>query len=184
MRSCASPSSSARARASSAETTSASRTTSFASSGSRPPRVLVHQPREQILVEAAPVDADAHRLAVAAGDLDHLGELRVALAAAADVAGVDAVLCQRFGAGRVRPQQLVAVEMEVADDRHGDARAARAVATMRGTAAAASSVLTVTRTSSEPACASARTCCAVDSTSAVSVLVIDCTTIGAVAADR
>ena len=40
-------------------------------------------------------------LSIAAGDLDHLGELRVALAAAADVAGVDAVLGQRLGAGRM-----------------------------------------------------------------------------------
>ena len=50
---------------------------------------------------------------------------------------------------------------------------------MRGTAAAASSRSTVTRTSSEPARASAATCRAVASTSAVSVLVIDWTTIGA-----
>src|SRR5262245_27017840 len=50
---------------------------------------------------------------------------------------------------------------------------------MRGTAAAASAVFTVMRTSSEPARANALTCCAVDSTSAVSVLVIDCTTMGA-----
>ena len=50
---------------------------------------------------------------------------------------------------------------------------------MTGTAAAASSLLTVIRTSSEPARARARTCCAVPSASAVSVLVIDCTTIGA-----
>ncbi len=50
---------------------------------------------------------------------------------------------------------------------------------MRGTAAAASAVLTVMRTSSEPAAASCCTWRAVDSTSAVSVLVIDCTTIGA-----
>ena len=49
---------------------------------------------------------------------------------------------------------------------------------MRGTAAAASSVLTVTRTSSEPAAASAATWWAVAATSAVSVLVIDCTTMG------
>ena len=49
---------------------------------------------------------------------------------------------------------------------------------MRGTAAAASSVFTVTRTSSEPAIARARTCRAVASTSAVSVLVIDWTTTG------
>src|SRR5580704_3089737 len=51
--------------------------------------------------------------------------------------------------------------------------------TMRGTAAAASSLLTVTRTSSDPARARAAHCCTVEGTSAVSVLVMDCTTIGA-----
>ena len=50
---------------------------------------------------------------------------------------------------------------------------------MCGTAAAASARLTVMRTSSEPARASAATWLAVASTSAVSVLVIDCTTMGA-----
>src|SRR5579883_2318846 len=50
---------------------------------------------------------------------------------------------------------------------------------MCGTAAAASSRSTVILTISEPARASAATCCAVASTSAVSVLVIDCTTMGA-----
>src|SRR5262245_26332669 len=50
---------------------------------------------------------------------------------------------------------------------------------MRATCAAASGVLTVMRTSSEPARASASTCRAVDSASSVSVLVIDWTTIGA-----
>src|SRR5262245_5328974 len=50
---------------------------------------------------------------------------------------------------------------------------------IRGTAAAASARSTVMRTSSEPARANAATCAAVASTSAVSVLVIDCTTIGA-----
>src|SRR3954452_17953907 len=48
-----------------------------------------------------------------------------------------------------------------------------------GTAAAASGTLTVTRTSSEPASASSMHCCAVARASAVSVIVIDCTTIGA-----
>src|SRR3984957_6754702 len=48
-----------------------------------------------------------------------------------------------------------------------------------GTAAAASSRSTVMRTSSEPARASAATWAIVPSISAVSVLVIDCTTIGA-----
>ena len=51
--------------------------------------------------------------------------------------------------------------------------------TMCGTAAAASSLFTVTRTSSDPARASAATCCTVPGISAVSVLVMDCTTIGA-----
>ena len=50
---------------------------------------------------------------------------------------------------------------------------------MCGTAAAASALFTVTRTISEPARASAATCCTVAAMSAVSVLVIDCTTIGA-----
>src|SRR5262245_1805610 len=50
---------------------------------------------------------------------------------------------------------------------------------MRATCAAASGVLTVIRTSSEPARASASTCRAVESASSVSVLVIDWTTIGA-----
>ena len=50
---------------------------------------------------------------------------------------------------------------------------------MCGTAAADSSLLTVIRTSSDPARASALTCATVPSMSAVSVLVIDCTTIGA-----
>ena len=50
--------------------------------------------------------------------------------------------------------------------------------TMRARPRAASSLLTVTRTSSLPARASAATCRTVAATSAVSVLVIDCTTIG------
>src|SRR5262249_17025701 len=50
---------------------------------------------------------------------------------------------------------------------------------MGGTPAAASPRPTVMRTSSEPPPASPATCRAVASTSAVSVLVIDCTTIGA-----
>ncbi len=51
-------------------------------------------------------------------------------------------------------------------------------ATIAGTASAASSVFTVTRTSSLPAACKARTCAAVAAASAVSVLVIDWTTMG------
>ncbi len=50
---------------------------------------------------------------------------------------------------------------------------------MAGTAAAAAGVLTVIRTSSEPARARSRTWAAVAATSAVSVLVMDWTTMGA-----
>src|SRR6516165_9072467 len=52
------------------------------------------------------------------------------------------------------------------------------VSTMAGTAHAASSVFTVTRTNSEPAFASAITWFTVAGVSAVSVLVMDWTTIG------
>src|SRR5215218_1921884 len=54
----------------------------------------------------------------------------------------------------------------------------RTLRTISGTAAAASSVLTVTRTSWDPAWASRATWIAVASASAVSVLVIDWTTTG------
>src|SRR6267378_1850972 len=51
-------------------------------------------------------------------------------------------------------------------------------ATIAGMACAAASLFTVTRTSSLPAACRARTCAAVAATSAVSVFVIDWTTIG------
>src|SRR4051795_1368007 len=54
----------------------------------------------------------------------------------------------------------------------------RTLRTISGTAAAACSVLTVTRTSCEPACARRATWIAVPAASAVSVLVIDWTTTG------
>ena len=63
-------------------------------------RVLVHHLREQILVERAPVHADAHRLVVVDGDLDDRAKILVA-ALAADVARIDAVLRQRARAVRV-----------------------------------------------------------------------------------
>src|SRR5438874_11350351 len=56
--------------------------------------------------------------------------------------------------------------------------------TMCGTAAAASSLFTVTRTSSDPARASDAICSTLEATSAVSVLVMDCTTTGASAPTR
>ena len=93
----------------------------------------------------------------------------------------------RYLASAVRPsgildQQLVAVVVEVADERHADAEVVELAPDERHGRAAAS-LLTVMRTSSLPAWASAATCSAVASASAVSVLVIDWTTTGASPAD-
>jgi len=62
----------------------------------RQQRVFIHQPGEQFLVERTPVRPDPHRLAVLVGDLDDVGELRVALVLEADIAGVDAVFVERL----------------------------------------------------------------------------------------
>ncbi len=78
--------------------------------------VLIHHLGEQRLVERAPVHADAYRLLVLDGDLDHGAEVLVVLLADGAVAGVDAVLGERFGAIRIFLEQQVAVVMEVADD--------------------------------------------------------------------
>jgi hypothetical protein len=61
-------------------------------------RVLVHQARKQVLVEASPVDADAHGLSVVDRALDHDCELRVVPGALPDIAGVYPVLRERAGA--------------------------------------------------------------------------------------
>jgi hypothetical protein len=50
--------------------------------------------------------------------LDHGLELAVLLLAEADIAGVDAVLGERLGAGRMLAEERVAVVVEVADQRH------------------------------------------------------------------
>ena len=79
MRSPGKPSSSALAADSSAEATIASRITPTASSGLWTSYILIHDPRQQVLIEASPVDADAHWFAVARRDLDHLRKLLVTL---------------------------------------------------------------------------------------------------------
>ena len=88
---------------------------------SRGAHIGVHHASDQVLVQAAPVDADPHRPVVAAGDLDHGRELAVALLAATHVARIDAVLGQGRGTLGVIGQQAVAVEVEVTDQGHGAA---------------------------------------------------------------
>ena len=79
---------------------------------------------------------------------------------------------------RIFLQQLMSVVMKIAHDRHDNILLASA-STMCWDRFGSSSLFTVTRTISEPALCSAATCCTVEETSAVSVLVIDCTTTGA-----
>ncbi|ENN84185.1 hypothetical protein RHSP_77665 [Rhizobium freirei PRF 81] len=93
--------------------------------------VLVHQRGQEILIERTPVDADAHRLVVADRHLDNFGELLVLLVLEADIAGIDAVFRQRFGAGRMIGQQLVADIVEVADQRHVHAETEQPLANLR-----------------------------------------------------
>lgn len=101
------------------------------------------------------------------------------LLALADVAGIDTVLGERGGAFGMICEQLVAVVVEVAHERDVAGRqASERLANAGDCREAASGVLTVSRTSSLPARASASTWATLDSTSAVEVFVIDCTTIG------
>ena len=93
--------------------------------------VLLHQMREQFLIERAPVGADANRLAILDGEFDDVRELFVALILEADVAGIDAVLVERLGTGRMIGEQLVADVVEVPDQRHVDAALAQAVTDVR-----------------------------------------------------
>jgi hypothetical protein len=62
---------------------------------------------------------------------DDVGELAVALLAEADIAGIDAVLGERLGAGRVIGEQLVADIVEIADQRHEDAEPFQPFADLR-----------------------------------------------------
>ena len=87
------------------------------------PGVLVHQPGEEILVERAPVDADADRLPFLDGDSRDRPEVGVA-ALRADVPRVDAVLVESARHRRVLRQEPVAVVVEIPDDRHADAETA------------------------------------------------------------
>ncbi len=85
--------------------------------------VGVHELGQDGLVERAPVDADPDRFVVLDGDPDDRREVLV-VAFRADVAGIDPVLGQELGHFRVVHEQLVAVVVEVTDDRDVDTEAA------------------------------------------------------------
>ena len=79
--------------------------------------VLLHLAHDQLLIERAAIDADAHRLAVVHGDFADRGELLVAPRSRAHVAGIDAVLVEGPRAIGIFGQQDVAVVVKIADDR-------------------------------------------------------------------
>ena len=83
--------------------------------------VLVHQMGEEFSIERTPIDADAHWLAMLHRHIDDGAELLDFLVLETDVAGVDAIFVERFGAVRIFAEQLVADVMEIADQRHGHA---------------------------------------------------------------
>ena len=122
---------------------------------------------QKIAFERAGVDADPHRAAVVLGRLDDLAHPL----GRADIAGIDA---QAGGAALGRLDRALVVEMDVGDDRHR-----RPARTICFSASADSWSGQETRTISAPARSSACTCSTVALTSLVTVLVIDCTVIGA-----
>ncbi len=110
--------------------------------------------------------------------LDNGRELPVLLVLEADIAGIDAVFRESLGAGGVIGEQFVADIVEIAHQRHIDAAFREAIADMRH---GSGGFIPIHRdaTISEPARAKAATCAMVPAISAVSVFVMDCTTIGA-----
>ena len=134
--------------------------------------------REQLRVEDAPVDADAHRLAVAMAASIMVANCSSGCAPCPTLPGLMRYLARASAQSGNSAQQLVAVVVEVADQRHVEAVRVEALAD-RGHLRRRAAVLTVMRTSSEPAAASSSTWRPCAAASAVSVLVIDCTTTGA-----
>ena len=81
--------------------------------------VCVHHLGEQLLIETAPVHADANGFSLCDGDLHDRAKVVVA-AFGADIAGIDAVLGQCTRARRILCEQQMAVVVEVADHRDVD----------------------------------------------------------------
>ncbi len=79
--------------------------------------ILLHFLHDELLIERAAVDADAHGLAIVDGDFADGGELFVATRAFADIAGIDAVFVERLGAVGIFGEKDVAVVVKIADER-------------------------------------------------------------------
>ena len=79
--------------------------------------VFIHQPGQQIAIEAAPIDADTYRLIEAQGHFNHCPELDIALFLEAHIARIDPVFGEGRRAIRKFGQKRVAVVMEIAHQR-------------------------------------------------------------------
>ena len=95
-----------------------------------------------------------------------------------NVARIDAVFFQRFGAGGMILEKLMANIVEIADERDRDAEFIEVIADV-GHGGGGFVPVDGDAHELQPARASAATWATVEATSAVSVLVIACTTIGA-----
>src|SRR5579859_2078453 len=78
--------------------------------------VFLHFGHDELLIQRAAVDADADRLSIVHSDFADSRKLFVATLACADVAGIDAVFVERFGAVWIFCEKNVAVVMEVSND--------------------------------------------------------------------
>jgi hypothetical protein len=139
--------------------------------------VLLHLRHHQLLVEGAAVDADAHGLPWSIATWQMVANCSSRRLPVPTLPGLMRYLSSAARTRETRQQQVTVV-VKVADERRRAAGIEHA-RLISGTAAAASGRLTVTRTISDPACHNSMHCCAVDAASAVSVIVIDCTTTGA-----
>ena len=119
-----------------------------------------------ILLKRTGVHANANRAPSGARGIDH----GIDLSPIANVAGIDAELS---GTGLHGTNGKFMVKVDIGNDRHRRLRTNRAKALERSLSG------TLTRTTSQPAWASARTCASVACASAVSVQVMDWTTTGA-----
>ena len=79
----------------------------------------IHQGREKILVERAPVDADPYGLVIVERDLDDRPEILVT-PLSADIAGVDSILGEDSGGGGIPTEKQMPIVVEITDERDRD----------------------------------------------------------------
>lgn len=105
---------------------------------------------QEALDQDSPVDTDANRLVPPHRSFDHLAKLAITLVTFANIARIDTVLRQCLCTIRKIRQEPMPVVMKIPDQRNAFPIRS-SCSRIYGTAAAASGVLTVIRTNSDPA---------------------------------